>query len=153
MAIYVYNRAIESHQQHPNNYPIFRGGGVLGNPYTHKKLEKTKAIYQVKSRDEAISCYERYFDVMYQSNIKFKAVVDEIYEKYKNGEDIFLECYCKKYQSNDIFEHLDEVRCHGDIIKERLERRLLRERFRELRKNDRDRIQTKCRDIGTSSSD
>lgn len=140
MPIYVYNRAIESYQQEPNNYPIFRPS-ILGNPYTDKKLDKTKAIYQVKSRNEAISNYGRYFDIMYSSNLKFKAKVDEIYEKYKNGEDIYLECYCKKYPCKDPMGHIDEVSCHGDIIKERLEKRLLKEKFEEIRKgNDKGRI-------------
>lgn len=132
MPIYVYNRTIESYQQEPNNYPIFRPS-ILGNPYTDKKLDKTKAIYQVKTREEAISNYGRYFDMMYSSNLKFKAAVDEIYEKYKNGEDIYLECYCKKYPCKDPRYHVDELSCHGDIIKERLERRLLKEKFDEIR--------------------
>jgi len=121
MGIVVYNRKLENHQAEKNNIPIYRGS-VLGNPYTHLKLEKTKAIYQVKTREEAIKNYSHYFDLMYKSNVKFKRAVDILYEKYKNGEDIYLECYCKPEP------------CHGDIIIEKLEQRLLKEKIDNIRK-------------------
>ena len=120
MGLIVYNRTIESHSSDKNNYRIFRPS-ILGNPYTHLPVDKTKAIYQVKSRDEAVENYSKYFDIMYRSNLKFKAAVDEIYEKYKSGETIWLECYCHPQ------------RCHGDIIKEKLEKRLIKERFQEIK--------------------
>ena len=104
MAIIVYNRTKEDHSENPNNYPCYRGGSILGNPYTEKPLSKTLAIYQVKTREEAIERYASYFDVMYSTNETFKELVDEIYEKYKSGEDIYLECYCKPLE------------CHCDII-------------------------------------
>ena len=47
--------------------------------------------------------------------------IDEIYEKYKNGEDVYLECYCKP------------LPCHGDIIAEKLQKRMIREKFAEIR--------------------
>lgn len=121
MGIHVYNRTTESHSNEKNNYPIFRPS-ILGNPYTHITTKKTKAIYHVSSREEAIRNYSHYYDIMYRSNLKFKAVVDEIYEKYKAGEEIWLECYCSP------------LPCHGDIIKEKLEKRLLKERLQSLRK-------------------
>ena len=121
MSIIVYNRLTEDHSNNPNNYPIFRGGSILGNPYTEKPLGRTMAIYQVRNRDEAISRYSAYFDMMYDTNADFRALVDEIYSKYKNGEDIYLECYCKP------------LPCHGDIIAEKLKRRLLKEKIKETR--------------------
>lgn len=122
MSIIVYNRAEEDHSQHPNNYPIFRGRSTLGNPYTDKPLKKTMAIYHVRTRDEAIARYSAYFDMKYNTDDDFRNIVDEIYEKYRNGEDIYLECYCKP------------LSCHGDIIAEKLQRRLLREKIREVKK-------------------
>lgn len=118
--IIVYNRTNEDYSSNPNNYPIFRGGSVLGNPYTDKNLSGTLAIYKVKNRDEAIDRYSSYFDMQYKHNIRFKTVIDEIYEKYKNGETIYLECYCKP------------KRCHGDIIKEKIQQRLLKEKIQEI---------------------
>lgn len=115
--IHVYNRNKEDFSVHPNNYYIGRGG-ILGNPYSHLPEDKTKALYKCKDRDEAIDKYSSYFDLMYGSNKEFKSIIDEIYEKYKNGEDIFLECYCVPN------------RCHGHVIAEKLQKRLIKEKFK-----------------------
>lgn len=117
--IHVYNRTKETHDG-PNNFRIFRPS-ILGNPYTHIKDKQTLAIYLVKDRDEAIDKYSHYFDIMYGSNIEFTKEIDTIYEKYKNGEEVYLECYCAP------------LRCHGDIIKEKLEKRLLKEKIKQIK--------------------
>ena len=132
MAIIVYNRTKEDYSDLENNYPIYRPS-ILSNPYTHIKDKKTLAMFVVKSRDEAIDRYEGYFDRMYSGNAPFKYLIDEIYEKYKRGEDIYLECYCKKYPAGQGEAHHDEVRCHGDVIKEKLEKRLMKERIKEAK--------------------
>ena len=121
MAIIVYNRTKEDYSNHPNNYPIYRGGSVLGNPYTDKPLSKTLAVYQVRNRDEAIDRYGSYFDIQYGHNKEFTELIDEIYHLYKNGEDVYLECYCSP------------LRCHGDIIVEKLQKRLLKEKINEYK--------------------
>ena len=123
MAIYVYNRTKEDHSSEPNNYPIYRTstGNILGNPYTHIKDKKTLAMFVVKTREEAIERYKGYFDRMYSGNAPFRFLIDEIYEKYKRGEDIYLECYCAP------------LPCHGDIIKDKLEKRLVREKIKEAK--------------------
>ena len=59
MPIIVYNRTKEDYSNHPNNYPIYRGGSVLGNPYTDKPLSGTMAIFQAKTREEAIACAKK----------------------------------------------------------------------------------------------
>lgn len=115
MAIIVYNIKKEQHEG-PNNYKIMRPS-ILSNPYTHIDLEKTRAMYKVKTREEAIEKYSHYFDVMYDGNNEFKRVVDEIYEKFKNGEDVYLGCVCKP------------LACHGDVIVDKLTKRLVKERF------------------------
>lgn len=117
--IYVYNREKEDYSMLDNNYPIYRGASILGNPYTHLPVKDTKAMFQCKTREEAIEKYDKYFDIMYGSNAEFTRVVDEMYEKYKNGENLFLECYCKPQP------------CHGDIIAKKLQERFIREKFRE----------------------
>ena len=127
MAIIVYNRNVEDHSSNPNNYPIFRGKSVLANPFTDKPLNKTMAIYQAKDRDDAIKKYATYFDAMYGHNESFTAVIDEIYEKYKNGEDVYLECYCGTGENG-------EKRCHGEVIAEKLQKRLLKEKIEEAKK-------------------
>ena len=118
MAIIVYNKTVEDYSMLPNNYYIGRGS-ILGNPYTHKPLHGTMAIYHTRSREEAIERYGGYFDLMYGRDKDFTAVIDEIYEKYKRGEDVYLACYCKPEP------------CHGDIIVQKLQKRLLREKIRE----------------------
>jgi hypothetical protein len=122
MAIIVYNRGKEDHSAHPYNFPIYRGGSILGNPYTDKPLNRTMAVYQVKDRDEAIQRYSSYFDMQYGRNKEFTEVIDYIYELYKQGETIYFECYCHP------------LKCHGDIIVEKLQRRLLKEKIKEAKK-------------------
>lgn len=117
--IIVYNRTKEDYSSSPNNYPIYRGGSILGNPYTSIKDRKTKAMHVVNSKEEAIKRYASYFDMMYSGNLDFQTLVDEIYEKYKSGETIFLECYCAPNP------------CHGDIIKKKLEQRRIKEILKE----------------------
>ena len=121
--IIVYNRGKEDHTMHPNNYPIYRGGSVLGNPYTDKPLKGTLAVFKAKNREEAIEKYDTYFDTQYGRNKEFTAVIDEIYEKYKNGETVYLECYCHP------------LPCHGDVIVKKLQQRLLKEKIKEAKEN------------------
>ena len=116
--IYVYNRNVEDFSVMDNNYPIYRGISILGNPYTHLPVKDTKAMFQCKTREEAIEKYDKYFDIMYGNNIEFTKIIDEMYEKYKNGEDLFLECYCKPQP------------CHGDIIAKKLQQRLIKEKYK-----------------------
>ena len=118
MPIIIYNRKNETHEGE-NNYPIYRPS-VLGNPYTDVKDKQTKALYLVKSRDEAIKKYNDYFELKYGKDIKFTQIIDEIYEKYKRNETIYLECYCHP------------LPCHGDVIKKKIEQRLLKEKVAEI---------------------
>jgi hypothetical protein len=113
--IHVYNKKNEEHTGRLNFY-IGRGS-VLGNPYTYIKDKQTKAKYVVKDRDTAIAMYSKYFDVMYGTNIPFTKAVDQIYNAYKSGEDVWLECYCKP------------LPCHGDIIAKKLMQRLVKEKI------------------------
>lgn len=100
---------------------------ILSNPYTHIKDKQTKALFLVKSKEEAIERYNHYFDVMYSGNREFKAIIDEIYFKYRQGKDIFLGCYCKVNNSNDNS-------CHGEVIIQKLRARLLKEKIFEIKK-------------------
>ena len=120
MGIYVYNRIKEDYSDKPGNYACYRPS-ILSNPYTHIKDKKTLASFVVKTRDEAIDRYSSYFDRMYKGNAPFKYIVDEIYERYKRGEDIYLECCCKP------------ERCHCDVIKDKLEKRLVKEKIKEAK--------------------
>ena len=113
--IHVTNKLKEEHSK--NTFYIGRPT-ILGNPYTHIKDKKTLAKFITKDRDEAIDNYASYFDVMYSGNIEFKKKIDEIYNLFKSGEDVYLECYCKP------------LRCHGDIIVDKLRKRLIKEKLK-----------------------
>ena len=117
--IHVFNITTEEHFG-PNAFYCGRGS-ILGNPYTHIKDKETKAKYVVKDRETAIERYEEYFDLMYGSHREFTNAVNEIYEKYKAGEDVYLGCYCKPQS------------CHCDIIQKRLRSKLIREKIKEAR--------------------
>ena len=106
-----------------NVYNICRPS-ILGNPYSHLPEDKCLAIYKCKTRDEAIDNYEKYFDLMYGGNLKFTKAIDEIYEKYKRGEDVFLGCFCPK-----------SLKCHGDVIIEKLQKRLIKEKLKNRKIN------------------
>ena len=126
MAILVYNRTKEDHSTHPYNFPIYRGGSVLGNPYTDKPVSKTMAVYQVKTKEEAIQRYSSYFDMQYGRNKEFTEVIDCIYELYKQGETVYLECYCDPGKNG-------KFNCHGEVIVHKLQKRLLKEKIKEAK--------------------
>ena len=97
---------------------------VFGNPYTHIKSKKTKALVIVKSREEAIRLYDAYFDKMVLINDRFKEAWDKMYDAYVNNEEIYIGCYC----------HLTKS-CHGDIIIKKLRQRAIREELDKMRNN------------------
>lgn len=121
MSIKVYNVNDEEYFDE-NTYLIHRPY-ILANPYTHIKDKQTKALFVVPTREEAIEKYSHYFDIMYSGNKQFRGLIDAIYEKYKNGEEIKLGCYCAPKS------------CHGDIIVKKLQARLLKEKISEIKKN------------------
>ena len=122
MGIQLFNVNDEEH--FGDNVYLIHRPYVLANPYTHIKDKQTKAMFVVPSREEAIERYSHYFDIMYGKNIKFTETIDEIYEKYRKGEDILLGCYC--YPKS----------CHGDIIVKKLQSKLLKEKFAEAKKTN-----------------
>lgn len=113
--IIVYNSKMEDYSSEPNNFPIYRPH-PLGNPFTHNGKRSNLAKMSFSTRDEAIDAYELYFKQMYGKKKEFTEAFDEIYEHYKNGEDVYLQCFCKP------------ERCHGDIIAKELQKRLILEK-------------------------
>jgi hypothetical protein len=121
--IFVYNSHNDDFTSKPNNYYIGRGG-ILGNPFTHNGVRSSFKTLSFKTREEAIEAYDKYFDAMYGTDDDFTKAIDEIYEHYKNGEDVYLQCFCKP------------LPCHGDIITDKLQRRLIKEKMEERKKNE-----------------
>lgn len=118
--IYVYNSHNEDFTLKENNYYIGRPS-VLGNPFTHNGVRTNLAKLSFKTREDAIAAYDKYFDTMYGKDDEFTKAFDEIYEHYKNGEDIYLQCFCKP------------LPCHGDIIASKLQKKLIQEKLEERR--------------------
>lgn len=98
-----------------------RSGNPLSNPFTHNGKKSSLAKLSFKTRDEAIDAYEKYFNAAYgQPGYEdLTNAFNEIYEKYKNGEDITLGCFCYP------------LRCHGNIIASQLQKKLIREKIAE----------------------
>lgn len=119
--IYVYNSHNEDYTSRPNNFYIGRPS-ILGNPFSHNGVRTNLAKLSFKTREDAIAAYGKYFDTMYGKDDEFTKAFDEIYEHYKNGEDIYLQCFCKP------------LPCHGDIIANKLQKKLIQEKLKE-RKN------------------
>lgn len=122
--IYIYNTNFEDHTSSKNNFYCGRSrdGNPLGNPYTHNGKRTNLAKLTVPTREMAIKAYEMYFDAMYGKDEAFTSAFDKIYEQYKKGEDVYLQCFCKP------------LPCHCDIIADRLQRKLIKEKLEE-RKN------------------
>ena len=122
--IVVYNTKSEDHTNENNNFYIGRSkdGNPLGNPFTHNGVRSNLAKLSFKTREDAIKAYEEYFDKMYGVDEELTKAFDEIYEHYKNGEDIYLQCFCKP------------CACHGDVLANRLQRKLIKEKLEERKK-------------------
>lgn len=114
--IYIYNTKTEDHTSHPNNFPIYRGASPLANPFTHDGKRSKLAKLSFKTREEALNAYEMYFDGMCGMDDEFTKAFDYIYEKYKNGEDIYLQCFCHP------------LPCHGDILARKMQQKLIKEK-------------------------
>ena len=127
--ITVYNTHQEDYTYKPNNFLICRtkDGNPLANPFTYNGVKTRLAKLSFKTREEAIDAYKMYFKKMYGLDEGLTKAFDTIYEKYKNGEDIYLQCCCKP------------LPCHGDFLAEELQRKLIKEKMEERRENNKSR--------------
>lgn len=122
--ITVYNTYQEDFTYKPNNFLICRTkfGNPLANPFTYNGVKTRLAKLSFKTREEAIDAYKVYFKRMYGVDEDLTKAFDEIYDKYKNGEDVYLQCCCKP------------LPCHGDFLAEELQRKLILEKLAERKK-------------------
>jgi hypothetical protein len=122
--IVVYNTKQDDFTSEPNNFYIGRNkdGNPLGNPFTHNGVKTNLAKLSFKTREQAIEAFGKYFDERYGKDEELTKAFDNIYEHYKNGEDIYLQCFCKP------------LPCHGDVIADRLQRKLIKEKLKERKK-------------------
>ena len=84
---------------------------VLGNPYSHKKESIADII--VGTRDKSIDLYEKYFyDKIENNDILFISELNKMLDFYKENKELNICCWCSP------------KRCHGDIIKDYLEKEI-----------------------------
>ena len=88
----------------------------IGNPFTYDAKKSSIAKLSFKTREEAIEAYKLYFNEMYGKNKKFTEYFDKIYEAYKTGKTVYLQCWCKP------------LPCHGDFLEIELGKKLLAEK-------------------------
>ena len=98
----------------------------LSNPYTFNGKRSNLAKMSFKTREQALEAYKGYFDAMYGNDAKFTKAFDEIYECYKDGEDIYLGCFCSP------------LPCHADYIAKKLQQKLIKENRQKLLKEKTD---------------
>lgn len=103
-----------------NSFRCHRGY-ILGNPYTHIKDKTTKAMVIVKTREEAIERYEKYFENSLKLNSEFKDEFEKIVDACMRFDEVWLGCYCG----------LDET-CHVDYIIKRLQQECRKRMIKEL---------------------
>ena len=100
-----------THSETPNDIYIGRGS-ILGNPFTHKELNQSKARFKCSTREEAIESYRDYLLAkIAEKDKEICAELNRIYQLAKKG-DVNLVCYCFP------------KRCHGEIIKELIEEKI-----------------------------
>lgn len=121
--IHIVNINTEDCSNKPNYFYCGRSkkGNPLGNPFTYSGKRSSLAKLSFRTREESIEAYRDYFRQAY-GQPGFEPLTkkfNEIYEHYKNNEDIYLGCWCHP------------LPCHTEIIAEELEKKLIKERLKE----------------------
>src|SRR5574340_1813137 len=101
---------VNTHKHIKTSSDVYIGrGSVLGNPYTHLPLEKSKAEHQVATREEAIEKYKQWLDLnILNMEEKITNELNKILHMSQDG-GFNLVCFCKPKS------------CHGDYIKQLIE--------------------------------
>ena len=119
--IIIYNTKNEDYSSLPNNFPIYRPY-PLSNPFTHDGKKSNLAKLSFKTREEAIEAYKQYFLNTYGKDNELTKEFDMVYEYYKNGNDVYLQCFCHP------------LPCHGNFLAQQLQKKLIQEKRLEKRK-------------------
>ena len=98
-----------------------KNGNPLGNPFTYDGKKSSLAKLSFKTREDAINAYRLYFQRTYNKpgHEDLTNKFNEIYEHYKNDEDIYLGCWCYP------------LPCHTQVIAEELQKKLIKEKLKE----------------------
>lgn len=106
-----------------NNFRVHRGY-PLGNPYTHIRNKETKAMVKVKSREEAIERYKRYFENSLVLNPQFKEEFEKMVDACMTYDEVYIGCYCNENED-----------CHADYIIQRLRQECTKRMISDMLKN------------------
>lgn len=106
-----------------NVFKVHRGY-ILGNPYTHIKDKTTRAMVVVKTREEAIEKYKKYFELSLDLNEEFKQEFNRMVEACMKYDEVWIGCYCKPNEE-----------CHGDFIISRLRQECMKRLLTNLKLN------------------
>lgn len=120
--IHIVNINTEDCSNKPNYYYCGRSKtwNPLCNPFTFNGKRSSLAKLSFKTREEAIEAFREYFKQAYNTP-GFEDLTNkfnEIYEHYKNNEDIYLGCYCYP------------LPCHTQVIAEELQKKLIKENLK-----------------------
>lgn len=122
-----YNTHEEDHSSEPYNFYIGRlknKDNPLANPFTFNGVKTSIAKLSFETREEAVEAYRVYFKKMYGVDKELTNAFDEIYNAYKNGNKVYLQCFCSK-----------NCACHGDVLIDEMQKKLVREKLATIRNN------------------
>lgn len=100
-----------------------KNGNPLANPFSFSEKKRSRKNLIFGTREESVEAYRKYFKMAYNKP-GFESLTkafNEIYERYKNNEDVYLGCYCAP------------LPCHGDVLAEELQKKLIREKIAQKR--------------------
>lgn len=101
------------HKSKPEPCDVYIGrGSILGNPFTHLRIEDTKAQYKCESREHSIESFEKYLmKKIEEKDLKICGELNRIFIMAQEG-NVNLICFCKPKS------------CHGDVIKKIIEEKI-----------------------------
>ena len=88
-------------------------GSILGSPFTHLPNSQFPGLVVCGSRDEAIDSYKEYAESLMEFDNEYSNEIKRL-RRLSKVKDVILVCFCKSPDK--------EVRCHGDVIKDLIER-------------------------------
>lgn len=86
------------------SYDVYIGrGSIYGNPFTHKKIDKTKALVQCKTVEQAVNYYKWWVLGL----TKVEGISPPTIEQIRELKGKTLGCFCNQ-----------DKPCHGQVLAE-----------------------------------
>lgn len=93
----------------------------FGNPYIVDKQSKFKDVVKVKTLEECLDLYDKYFDKAIVEVNSIKEEWEKLLNAYDNFDVVYIGCYCALNK-----------KCHGDIIIKKVKQYALKRSIRKL---------------------